>query len=133
MNSQNSELKPSDSDIYGWLLLPSIGTILYPFLFFLHIISYLLFLDLTLPLSIFYTSYTIGLFLLSILLFFRFYNKRKSAPKTYIVFLLCVAVFNLIDIILLERVWWDAIGIIFCLIWILYFLKSKRVKRTFVN
>lgn len=76
-------------------------------------------------------------------LLFIFFGKKKSTPFYFIGFMCAVTAFNWLQLFWALEKYGDGVlpsmaprcigGVIACLIWIPYFLKSKRVKETFVR
>jgi Protein of unknown function (DUF2569) len=98
------------------------------------------------PLIIFEVIGNLTLFIYAILLLWFFFNKSQRVPKLYIIWLVLVAAIQIIDFLLAnqipavasqpsdpESVKEVARSIVAAAIWIPYFLKSKRVKNTFIK
>jgi len=97
------------------------------------------------PLIIFEILGNVGLFVFSIAVAIAFFQKRRFLPKLYITLLLSVLAFLIIDHLLSQSIPYiasmdntDSIrgiirGAATSAVWIAYFLKSERVKGTFVN
>jgi hypothetical protein len=145
---QDSTANPSYSGIGGWLLLPAIGLVLSPIFILLFVNSRIvpfftaaqfigvsgelrtmLILDLVLNLAMFVYNIVIAVF---------FFKKRKILPKLVITLYALNLFFLLSDRFVFltlnsEQFTLGLVrGILSSLIWIPYFLVSKRVKETFV-
>ena len=139
--------------IDGWLMVPATGLIIYS-IFFLYAFFKALFLGL--PLLSDVTTLTGGLFMIATLvlqgaiaaLFIYsavcFFRRRRNAPGIMIFQMLIVMAMSLLTLIGLSThselssedggiLLLACIEIVGALIWIPYFLISKRVKRTFVR
>jgi len=152
------KLAPS---IEGWLIAVAIGVVLSPFTLIISTFSSEIFsekiwdsLSKLNPTtekifkiafvfeSIFYTM----LIAFSILIAFLFFNRRKVLPRYYIIFRAAYLMVVIVDVVLLfiiniktpieintfDEVFSIIFQLIFSTIWITYFIKSTRVKRTFV-
>lgn len=94
------------------------------------------------PLILTEATVNIAQFVFSILLNFLFFQKKRSLPILYICFIISLFLFNLCDSIIVlalehQNIKWIEIAemggqLLSVLIWVSYFLKSKRVKATFV-
>ncbi|MDD5194843.1 MAG: DUF2569 family protein [Candidatus Omnitrophica bacterium] len=154
------EEKNKISGIGGWLILPTIGIFISSVMYFVNIFRKLSFLGsseyekLILQYSglgmlnlyeLFFQFFALVLFLNIVWLFFR---KKIFLPKAMISLMWIVFSFSLIDFIWGLNVFGseDALVLIFLLkstnviglliasiIWTAYFLKSRRVKNTFIN
>lgn len=142
--------------IGGWLVLPSIGLVITPFVLIYQIFSSeyfssgiwqgfelggyenAQFLTIYLGFEIVYNVFFLVFTILAIILFF---NKRTSAPKFMIFFYGINLALTIVESFVMNQTGLpDPTGasdiiksIISAAIWIPYFLKSKRVKETFVN
>ena len=151
------------SGLGGWLVLPILGLLVAPFaLGALLLTTYGPIFDsggwdflttpgseyyhpLWAPLLIFEIAGNFGLLVFSIILLVFFFQKNAAAPKAMIAFLIINFLFVTIDLIaadfipmVSESTEDDAMeGVvragISALIWIPYFLRSKRVKNTFIH
>ena len=118
--------------IGGWLILPIIG---------LFISVPILLYDLLSVNAIYEFNFYIGLLsLLDIILLvlvvialFSIFNKKKYAPKIMISFYTANIMIQLVIAFLIEDFSGIIAPIIGGAIWIPYFIKSKRVKNTFVR
>lgn len=143
---KTTEKQPSGvkaRSIGGWLILLAIGVCLNPIFGIISIIRILAVLEQD-PSR--FTIFHLGSFIIwifSCCLVFIFFGKKKSTPFYFIGFICVVTAFNWLQLFWAlekygDRVW-PSLGpqcislIIACLIWIPYFLKSKRVKETFVH
>jgi len=157
LRSNEIEKKKYPLAIGGWLILPLIGLCLTPFLtlyeFFVMFddlrsidMEYLreYFPDL---LKLIYIESFIALILLgyNIFLMYKISFKEKKFPKQYISFQIFLVFWFILDIfwyhsifplepLLIEDDYIELLRIIIILvIWVPYFLKSERVKNTFIN
>jgi transglutaminase-like putative cysteine protease len=149
------------SGIGGWLILVAIGVVAQPirilvesyetkWIFLLDDWSLLTtpgsdsFHELWAPVLIFELAANITLVIFSVLLAILFFQKRSSLPKCYIYFLLWAVMISVVDSILVSFIPAAAeVGAaeqsalvrqgLFAAIWTAYFLKSQRVKATFVR
>jgi transglutaminase-like putative cysteine protease len=155
----NLEAIKSAYNIGGWLIFVGIGVTLTPIIILVTFLNLQLFSKSTWQnLNLYeHSSYlqliliilvilNVVLFVFSVLVMILFYQKRDILPKYYIAFLLTALLVSILDIFSLEiinRLTNQSISatdnysslvrqIIFCSIWISYFIKSERVKRTFV-
>ncbi len=119
------------SGIGGWLIIPIIGMFYSIIVIIIDIldalsligeysIEWALFLDLGLLVLIGFTLYFI-------------FTKSKKAPVFAIIYLWAIFVNNLIVSSLLEDYSPLLIYLGAAIVWTIYFVKSKRVKNTFVN
>lgn len=143
---ETAEKQPSGvtaRSIGGWLIIPAIGVCLNPILGIIGIIKILALLERDPSrLTIFETgAFVIWLF--SWYLLFIFFGKKKSTQFYFIGFTSVVTAFHWLHLFWAFEKYGDrvlpslvprCIGLIIaCMIWIPYFLKSKRVKETFVH
>tara|TARA_Y100000310_G_scaffold240458_1_gene244281 strand:+ start:2216 stop:2632 length:417 start_codon:yes stop_codon:yes gene_type:complete len=119
----------------GWLLLPLIGLFLGAALYLVVIILGIILLSL--EFSITNLVSLIGFILmLSITIFvlILFLKKKSKTPSYYIGLIWLGTIIGLINLILSGGAFgsfvWSVIGAI---IWTAYFMKSRRVKNTFIN
>lgn len=149
--------------IGGWLILPAIGIILTPLrlLYLLATVHWPLFQDGTWelvttpgtefyhelwgPLLVFEIAGNIALLGYSLVLIHLFFTKSYRLPFNYIIFLICALVFVITDHLLfgmipMEYGEADIEGyseilrtLLATVIWVPYFLRSERVKNTFVK
>ena len=154
---------PSYPKIAGWLYLVGIGVVMNPLFLLVSVGGDLLplfFSDtwtmlttpdsaayhpMWAPLLIFELIGNVGLLLFSVVVAVLFFQKRKLLPKVIIAFMLSSLTFVVADHFLANTIPFIAnaadseltIAIIrsavTCIIWIPYFLLSKRVKGTFVQ
>jgi len=150
------------SGLGGWLVLVQIGLYSTMFLLMLKLISILsifgdgsweLFTDkssiiyhaLWQPLILFELIYNLLLFAFSIFILVCFYSKKKILPRLMIFYFVVSVLFVLIDYILFMQIpiarELDSFnyikeivrGVFTCMIWIPYFIRSIRVKNTFIH
>lgn len=148
--------------IGGWLYIVGIGVVLNPILYVytiaqsVSVLSYDVWRLITTPgtevyhpmlapLIVFELVTTVGFLVLSIAVAIYFFQKRKILPKLIITFLLSNLAFCVIDFLWVNSITlsvslgadylinWVYRTAIACLIYVPYFLKSKRVKGTFVH
>ena len=149
--------------IGGWLILVAVGLIISPILSLIGIISLsdLLFANnaagtlsqagteidplMQKPMGTIFLGYFILSFIIDIVLLYLFFTKKRAFPKVMIVVLLVsllypfaeyalYSYFSVMDEEAHTQLGKDIIrALIYCAIWIPYFLKSERVKQTFVN
>jgi Protein of unknown function (DUF2569) len=146
----------------GWLILPTIGVFVTPFLTAKVLVESLpsFGLDtwdaytttgnaayhvLMAPLLLFELTFHLATIVFSVLLIVLFIQKRRSAPLAYVILLTCGAAFTIIDLIIALQVPsltanvqakdWGAAGkqVLAVVLWGLYFYRSHRVQATFVN
>ena len=131
----------------GWLILAAFGVVASPIIYLVNA-SIGLSSDhhpTVAPLVIFEIVANIGLFILSIAVAVAFFQKRKFLPKLIIATLLSGLAVAVIDYLLAHLIpilasmdytdWTRRIIFSGCMtgVWINYFLKSERVKATFVK
>ncbi|MBK7377702.1 MAG: DUF2569 family protein [Ignavibacteriales bacterium] len=134
------------SQIGGWLIIVAINLILMPILSVWGIISDIYALDYELPPSVSRLIYIEVLFLILIIIFgiilnILFYLRKKIFPLLFIILLSLSAFSDLLfylfapDIDNISRVYlvFFIRSALAAAIWISYFLKSRRVKLTFIN
>ncbi len=120
--------------IYGWLILPFFGLLIYSFLsiiFFMIFVSQLI-IDKT---FYFYQIQFIAIILLgvfSIYLFILMIKNDKRFPKLMISFLIIFAILNFIINFINLRLFSLVVSLAFDILLIIYFKVSKRVKNTFI-
>lgn len=150
------------SGIGGWLILVAVGLVVQPIMIVVKNIdlTWVFRLDRWVPLTtpgteeynvlwapalLLETVGTIALAVISVLLLILFFQKRSSLPKVFIYFRLSALLYFVVDSLLAAGI--PAVANqpgnsghatlvregFFCLIWISYFLKSERVKATFVR
>jgi len=97
------------------------------------------------PTIIFEMAVLIIMFVFCLYILFNFYSKKAILPKLMIIFYAGSLAARVIDYILVQLIpvaneIGDGValrsliqGVVVCLIWIPYFLKSERVKNTFIN
>ncbi|RZL11734.1 MAG: DUF3857 domain-containing protein [Rubrivivax sp.] len=151
-----------EAGIGGWLLLPALGVVLAPFRLVQAIAEILpsyaagpwaalttpgtaAYHPLWAPVLLFEMGMNLALLVCSLLLLVLFFRKRSSAPRLYIGFMGLSIVVLLTDYCLVQSMSlaqhqvsakeWSELGrnSLWGLIWMAYFLKSERVKKTFVN
>lgn len=126
--------------IRGWLVLPAAGFVLNPFLILDDIIRLSLGKNHH-PIIYFMGLIDIGLLVFCCLIAWRFLNRKRNIPSLAIAFYLaafisdllcgfCIYYFDLFKNFSLSG--YVKLSLIVCVIWIPYFLFSKRVKRTFI-
>lgn len=155
-------LEGEPSGIGGWLLVPLLGIILTPIRVGFDVYRDLLpaftpvvwsritnpaadsYHPFTAPLIVFELIANIGIILLSLYLLRQFLKKSTGVPRLYIVFYSSLVAIQVIDLVFAAQIPSIASGInaemtkdlvksvISAVIWIPYFLVSKRVKNTFV-
>ena len=118
--------------IGGWLILPIIGLFIsipillydllsanavYEFNFYMGILSFL----------------DIALLILVVIALFSIFNKKRYAPQIMISFYVANLIIQLVISYLVDDYEGILSPIIGCVVWIPYFLYSKRVKNTFVK
>jgi len=153
MSEEVAKEKKVKKGIGGWLILPAIGVALNPLLTLISLVNGVSLLDSRAagmyPAIKTYAGLVIlgGLFFLvfSIVLAVQFFRKKARAKRTFIWYLVSVAVFRFLillvvmgggtfpDELVLGAFADFAIWFLPMMIWIPYFLRSKRVKNTFVN
>jgi transglutaminase-like putative cysteine protease len=143
----------------GWLSIPGIGITLNPLIILVAALKQEIYTDkiwqgiqqnahsLLLNLSVIFTVvFNVMLFVFSIFILVSFYKRRDFFPKYYIAFLIFSFLITLLDTIasiyinklvnneiLGASEFYSVLRIgIFAAIWITYFIKSERVKQTFV-
>lgn len=121
-------------EINGWLLLPTLGFIVNAtFNLFMLLVYFLNFLDK------YKFLFLHNMFLISIPLFFCIitlrleFNYKKSFIIIAIITLWILFVENLIFSISIKNEILILISLGFTILWTIYFLKSKRVKKTFTK
>ncbi|MDQ0165969.1 DUF2569 domain-containing protein [Bacillus horti] len=149
------------SGLGGWLILPHLGLILTIILHTYNLLEYSLpaLLPLTWeplttpgspyyhplwgPVLIYEAILTLAYILFAVVAIVQFYRKKAILPKLMIIFYAGSLLFSVVDIILVSQLPdmtitaedQKEIGRLLgmCAIWIPYFIRSKRVKNTFVN
>ncbi|MBO9675646.1 MAG: DUF2569 family protein [Sphingobacteriaceae bacterium] len=143
----------------GWLVIPGIGITLNPLIILVSTVKENIYSDkiwegiqsnphsLLLNASVIFTIvFNVILFVFSIFILVSFYKRRDFFPKYYIIFLIFSFIVTLLDtfgsIYIHKLMNSEALNAsefnsvlrigIFAAIWITYFLKSERVKQTFV-
>lgn len=136
------------SGIGGWLIIPAIGLILGPIFSVVQ-----LFISLNLisnfspelfnnPLFWISALINIAIIIFAIIVAFFFFKKRNIAVKLIIWFMVAGILSSLVQFILLSFIFnetnYDDLmpfihACVYGAIWIPYFMKSKRVKNTFIN
>ncbi len=149
--------------IGGWLWLPVIGLVLTPLIGLFVIFGSLLpvfdegqWAALTTPgMPMYHPNWApllemelIGnslIVIFSVVLVIMFFKRKKSVPKWFIIYLASRTLFATVDYFYADTIPYIAqqddtqatkqlvIAYISCLIWIPYFLKSERVKKTFIE
>ena len=142
--------------IRGWLVLPAISLVLAPFRFAADLPDYVACLDSEVlsafglafsALLGFEVVFNVAFMVFWGLLTFSFFKRRSSVPVLYVSYITIFVFFTTVDAILVEQLVPDVLAgpdtelspadIIYPLfvaaIWIPYFLRSERVKRTFVE
>lgn len=116
----------------GWLILPIIGLLisipilLYDLLFTNAFYEFNFYIGLLSFLNIILLIWaTIGLF--------SIFNKKKYTPQIMISFYIANIIIQLVLSFLIENFIVIIQPIIIGVIWILYFIRSERVKNTFIN
>lgn len=160
---QNMHLPLGVSGLGGWLVLVQIGLYLTIVMLILQIAVYnlpsflgetwqlltskesLYYDPLWKPLLIFEAVYNVAFFFFTIYILVQFYRKKSMVPRLMIIFYGVSLVIGIVDFIFLNQI---ALAkeledgssirdlfrsVLTCLIWIPYFLKSVRVRNTFVN
>jgi len=126
--------------IRGWLVLPGIGFVVTPLMRFPDIID-ALFRRIDHPFTLFSGLVDIVLFVFCCILAVRFLKKKRNTPFLAVTFYLTALILDLVcglfiyfDNLILNFSLWGYVkfSVIACVIWVPYFLLSKRVKRTFV-
>jgi len=163
MQVDGVELKEEPRGIGGWLVLPILGLIVTLIYGLVTIVRDVLpafgrdvwpilttpgsaaYHPLWAPALIFETVINIAFVVIPIVLLVIMKNKSRRLPKLMIVWYLGVLLAQIIDLVLLSQIpmvasqtdsndFRDLIRtVVTCLIWIPYFLISKRVKNTFVE
>jgi transglutaminase-like putative cysteine protease len=146
--------------IRGWLLLPAFGTVLTPFVYAMALvrISRVFATDtwsalttygnthyhpLWAPYLLFELTAILGFLVFSVLLAITFFQRRRSAPMLFIALMIATLSYHLIDSAFASgfpvlstknsSVFTEIFRLVIgSVIWISYFLKSARVKSTFV-
>lgn len=142
------ETKPEPKGIAGWLLIPAIGLVLGPInstiMLFMGLSAIQSFApELTRdPLLWFSGLIDVAMIIATIVVAVVFFQKRRIAVGA-IILLMAAAIFAnlvqaLLNVAMFEEVDADTVkpviqACVFAAIWIPYFLKSKRVKNTFVE
>ncbi|CAH0119766.1 hypothetical protein PAE9249_02274 [Paenibacillus sp. CECT 9249] len=97
------------------------------------------------PMIVFETVYNIAFVLFCGLILFHFYGKRKIVPRLMIIFYGASLAIGIVDLILMYQIpallemedgssLRDTIrSAIVCAVWIPYFIKSRRVRNTFIR
>jgi hypothetical protein len=134
--------------IGGWLVLPAIMLILSLIKAIGFFVMYLVLAEKIIPAGLdqhfhFALSIDIGTFIFLIFASTRFFKKRANTPTVMIALLIyqlvgpgvCLVIFHLSEAgTLVSSITRDfAFALILAIIWIPYFIFSKRVKETFVN
>jgi hypothetical protein len=152
-NNQDSGLEPSLTGIGGWLALVAIGTVLNPVLMlaaFLPGFSPVLkdgtllgFLETNVMLFSLLVFEIIGnaaMIALSITVAILFFKKSSACPRWIITFYIGYLAFQIIDTVAAGSITNQSMEysgllrpMLTTVIWTVYFLKSQRVKNTFVN
>ncbi|MDM5326925.1 DUF2569 domain-containing protein [Neobacillus sp. CF12] len=153
---ENGELStnPKYKGIGGWLILVIIGLIITLFISSIHIYYQTVHLlpkywpgsneyhPLWGTYVIFILVYEILLVLVPVILLVLMFRKSRLFPKAMIFFLISETVLDLISAVLVLIIYTNVDGytfirfvflIVTALIWVPYFLVSKRVKATFLN
>jgi len=134
-----NENKPVESQEYpyyqglgGWLVLPQIGL-------YLSILSNLVSL-LRDPVNFFSGGWSVLMIAFIVVILVQLYKKKTILPTLIIILYSLGAIIQLVSIFLARmggfefNVAYELMRIaVPCLIWIPYFVRSKRVKATFVN
>lgn len=158
----DAPLEPALAGIGGWLLLPAFGIVVTPLRVLVELAMglepYSLaswsalgtpggdgYHALWLPLLLFELVANLGLLVLSALVLVMFFQRRRAAPRLYIVLLATSVTFVGLDLALAQLIpaaaaevgaedWGTLARVaIHALIWIPYFLRSRRVKSTFIR
>lgn len=144
----------------GWLILPMIGLVLSPLRMGYQFITDLLpvfdpavwnkltdaalpgYRPMLVPLIVFESVANVAMFAFTLAVMWFFFNKSRRTPRLFIIWLVLLALTQVIDSALASRVGLpvdnaslrDIIrSVAAAAIWIPYFLVSKRVKNTFVE
>ncbi len=158
----NAPLDPALAGLRGWLLLPAFAAVVTPLRVLadmgLGLEPYALatwsalstpggeaYHALWVPVLLFELAANLGLLVLSSLLLVMFFQRRRGAPRLYILLLASSLALVAMDLALVQLIPaaaaeispqdWGALGraAIAALIWIPYFLKSRRVQSTFTR
>jgi len=126
--------------IRGWLVLPGIGFVISPFRYFPDIVD-ALFRKIDSLFILYSCLVDIVLFVFCCIIAVRFLKKKRNTPFLAIAFFLTSLILNLVcglfiyyDNLMPNFSLWSYVSLpaIAGVIWVPYFLLSKRVKRTFV-
>lgn len=150
-----TELQPGEN-IGGWLYLVAIGIVLGPIMNVLHVKQLIEAAQkanwdlvwqqgpMTMLSIIFEFAVQGYMLVFSILLAGLFFGKKKSFPRMFVIYVVSIFVLGVVGVFIAasipnitpqlvgEAIAFPVYVLIFGLIWIPYFLRSKRVKRTFV-
>jgi len=118
--------------IGGWLIIPIIGLFLSIILVLYDLLSMNAIYEFDFYIGLL-SLLDIGLLILVITSLVLVFNKKKSAPKLIIAFYITNIILQTVVAVLIEDYSGIAAPWVGGAIWILYFLKSKRVKNTFIN
>lgn len=126
--------------IVGWLLFPAIGLVINPFLILNDLVQTLT-QQTDIPLMTILGAVDVALLLFCCVVAWRFFGRRRDAPLLYISFNIAACALTLLcGLFILLRYevqhfsLWNYVRSTFipAVIWIPYFILSKRVKATFV-
>ncbi|MBP6626852.1 MAG: DUF2569 domain-containing protein, partial [Arenimonas sp.] len=155
-------LDPALAGLGGWLLLPAFGAVVTPLRVLaelgLGLEPYALvtwsalstpggegYHALWVPVLLFELAANLGLLVLSSLVLVMFFQRRRAAPRLYILLLASSLALVATDLALVQRIPaaaaelgpqdWGSLGraAILALVWIPYFLRSGRVRSTFTR
>lgn len=126
--------------IRGWLLLPATGFVIAPILNLPDIID-ILFRRIDHPFNLMSGLFDIVIFVFCCIVIVRFFKKKRSTPSFAITYYLTALILDLISGLCIQhfeliqnfKLWgYVKYSVIPSVIWVPYFLFSKRVKRTFI-
>ncbi|MCY7312721.1 MAG: DUF3857 domain-containing protein [Pseudoxanthomonas sp.] len=155
-------IEPALAGLRGWLLLPALGAVVAPLLLMADLVTNLdaytlpgwsalslpggeAYHPLWIPVLLFELAAKLGLLVFSILLLVMYFQRRRGAPRLFICLLAASLAYVAIHLALLHlipdaaaeigpRDWGRlASAAVLALIWVPYFMRSRRVRSTFTR